>query len=140
MTERQDKYTQTNKKSTIYSDFLMNLNPHPFTHDLARATNEEAVKRSIRNLILTNSFERPFKPKLGGNIHKFLFEPMTIDTQKSIEEAIALTIRNYEVRANLIGLIVTPDEINQVYNISIVFNVVNNANPVELSMQLNRIR
>lgn len=140
MTDRQDKYTQTGKKATLYSDFLINLTPHPFTKDLARATNEEAVKRSIRNLILTNTFERPFKPKLGGNIYKFLFEPMTIETQKSIEEAIALTIKNYEERANLLQLIVTPDEDQQCYNISIIFAIVNNPSPIELVMQLNRIR
>lgn len=140
MVDRQDKYTQLNKKQTVYSDFLLNLNPHPFTHDLARVTNEDAVKRSIRNLILTNAFERPFKSKLGGNINKFLFEPMTIETQKSIEEAIALTIKNHEPRANLMELVVTPDEDAQAYNITIVFGIVNNAAPVEMSMQLNRIR
>lgn len=140
MTKAQDKFTQINKKQDIYSDFLMNFNPHPFMKDLARVKNEDAVKRSIRNLILTNAFEVPYKPTLGGNIHRFLFEPLSIETQKNIEESITLTIKNHEPRARLLQLLVVPDEINQLYRVVIIFNVVNNANPIELSLSLYRVR
>ena len=53
MAQRLDKYTSVNKKAEIYSDFLMNLNIHPNTGQLLRYTNEDAVKKSIRNLLLT---------------------------------------------------------------------------------------
>ncbi len=135
-----DKYTQINKKQDIYSDFLLNFNAHPFTNDLARVKNEDAVKRSIRNLILTNAFEVPYKPTLGGNIHRFLFEPMTIETQKNIEESITLTIKNHEPRANLLKLLVVPNIDESRYDVYIIFNVVNNANPVEMALSLYRVR
>ena len=140
MTNAQDKYTQISKKQDIYSDFLLNFTPHPFTHDLARVKNEDAVKRSIRNIILTNAFEVPYKPMLGGNINRFLFEPIDVLTQRSIQESIELTIKNHEPRARLIHCIVTPDEINQKYDVMIVFNVVNNPNQVEMVLELYRIR
>lgn len=140
MPAAQDKYTQINKKQEVYSDFLMNFTPHPFTHDLARVKNEDAVKRSIRNLILTNAFEVPFQPTLGGNINRFLFEPIDITTQKSIEESIVLTIKNHEPRARLLELYVVPDEINQKYDVAIIFNVVNNPGQVEMVLELYRIR
>jgi len=68
----------------IYSDILSNFNIHPIKKDLVRLTNEEAVKKSIINLIFTNKGERPFQPFIGSSIRQYLFELMSPQVQNDI--------------------------------------------------------
>ena len=78
MQTRADKYTQVGKKQEFYSDFMNNFVKHPVNNSLARLTNEESVKQSIRNLILTNVGERMFEPDVGSTVNNALFEPNEI--------------------------------------------------------------
>ena len=78
---RADRITELSAKDEIYSDFLVNLNPHPVSGMLLRFVNEKAVTRSIRNLILTNRGERLYQPKIGSDIRSILFEPMELHEQ-----------------------------------------------------------
>jgi len=132
--------TPLTKKRVIYSDFDKQLTQHPVSEDIARKTNENAVKESIKNLVLTDRGERPYQPNLGCDVRQLLFEPFTEQTRSAIKTLITQTIENYETRANLIGVDVYGDIDSNELNVSIVFNVINNEEPVTLEFVLNRIR
>lgn len=126
------------KKSTdIFSDISTNLTAHPDTKDLVRVTNNASVRRSIRNLVLTDSYERPFS-SLGCNVRRMLFENITPQTTAEIENLITDAIENYEPRCKLIGVKATPR--GNAYNIDIVYYTINNDEPQKLQFLLNRVR
>lgn len=124
----------------VYSDIPTNLDVHPIKEDLLLLTNENAIKRSIRNLILTDPYERFFNPSLGSGIKHSLFENISSDTEYIIKERVRETIVNFEPRANLYSVTVKalPDENS--YSVSIVFFVVNNITPITLDLVLRRVR
>ena len=99
--------TPRNKKFTVFADFKMDLEKSPVSSDLTLNKNEDAVKQSIKNLILTDKGERLMQPNLGGNIKAMLFETITPATLKLIEEQVRATIKLHEPRADLIDVIVS---------------------------------
>ena len=135
-----DKFTAETSQSVIYSDLFTNFVVHPELNDLVVKKNEESVKQAIRNLILTNKYERPFQPNLGSNIQNYLFEPITSITTKNIQDEITSTIENYEPRAQLISVVVTPYIDENAYAITITFYILNSSTPVTLSTILYRVR
>ena len=137
---RQDQYTSTSKKEELYSDFHVDLNPHPEAGDVVRYVNENAVKRSLRNLILTNRYERLFQPDIGSNINKLLFEPMGFSTANSLKNFIIETITNHEPRCKLIDVVIIPNEDNHAYQVNIVFSIINKQDPINLAITLYRVR
>lgn len=143
--------TPLTKKRVLYSDFGRSMDRHPFTDDLVRKTNEEAVKESIRNLVLTNKLERPFQPSLGCDVRKLLFENYGPQTSLLVEKTIRSTIAQYESRVELIKIDITPVAKNLLqqetsilitneFRISIHFRVINSTNTSELELILSRIR
>ena len=136
----QDKYTPLKTQTEIYSDFFTDFDVHPELHDIVRKRNEEAVKTSIKNLILTNKYERPFQPNIGSNINKYLFEPITPSTQSGIEFEIRSTIENFEPRAKLIDVVASPYVDNNAYVVTIVFYLINKSEAVTLNTILYRVR
>jgi len=135
-----DKYTTVQKKAELFSDFGVDLQAHPAKKDLIRLTNENAIKRSILNILLTNYHERFYKPYLGSNLRQLLFEPATPDTLAAIRNYITTAIAKFEprVRVTSITTTLTQDE-HQIY-VNMVFSVVNTAAPVTLNFILNRVR
>jgi phage baseplate assembly protein W len=138
--QRVDKNTSANRPKEIYSDFLTNFNAHPNTGALLKRSDEEAVKRSIRNLLLTDMGERFFQPNLGSSVRRYLFENATEVTKNNLKESIVNTISNYEPRAKVIDVIVTLSNDEQTYIIDIYFNVINNPTVVVFNVQLDRVR
>lgn len=132
--------TKNIPSKVIYSDFTMNLDKHPLTKDVARQTNEQAVKSALRNLILTDRGERPFQPDLGGNIRAMLFENFTPQTILNTKQIIEDTIQTFEPRAGLIDVIVSPSEDHNTIAISITFYLVNIQEPTTLDFILTRVR
>lgn len=127
-------------KKELYSDLFKDLTQNPVSNDLARKTNEDAVKEAINNLLLTDRGERPFQPLLGCDIRKMLFENLTESTTNLMEEVIRTTLRNYEPRANIISVRVSANEDrNEVY-ITITFNVINSEDEIVFNKTLTRIR
>lgn len=125
---------------TIYSDFRTDFAIHPVKQDLMTLTNDEAVKRSIKNICLTSVYERPWKPSFGAGLRNLLFEPISMVTERAIKNAIEQAIANYEPRALTydVRVVANPDQ-NQ-YTAYIVFTVINNPNPITFSVLLDRIR
>jgi hypothetical protein len=132
--------TPLNAKKSLYSDFHMDFFKNPVSLDLAVNRDEEAVKQSIKNLLLTDRGERPFQPNLGSDIRKMLFENLTPNTSLVMREMIRETVEQYEPRANLIGvdIIATPD--NNAVRVVVVFNVINSEEEVTLVTTLTRVR
>lgn len=127
-------------KSVRYSDINTMFAPHPVSGDLARITEFEAVRRSIRNLIMTDKYERILDPKIGSNIRHILFEPMDGSTTAVLQSYIRETINNYEPRALLQDVVVTPDYDNQIYYVSIQFAVTFSESSTNVEFFLNRVR
>ena len=128
-------------KGIVFADLDLKFTKNPITNRLTVLKDEEAVKRSIRNLILTNRYERPYKPLIGGNITDLLFENFDSITSQDIKRNIIEVIENYEPRAEVLDVVVDVSSYNaNALNISIVFRVVNRADPTTVSFQVERIR
>jgi len=109
--------------------------------DLNKVTDIEAVKRSVRNLILHNTFEKPFHPEIGGNVRGLLFENMTPMTSAVIARKIEDTINNFEPRARLVSVRAFPDLDRNAYEVSVEFYIVNAPTElVDFSIMLERLR
>lgn len=124
----------------IYSDIFINLAVHPGNNQLARLTDGQAVKRSIKNLVLTQPMERLHQPQIKSEIRKALFEPMGPVMAETIKTLIEEVINNNEPRANLIDVLVRPDYDQQSYGVTIIFSVINIPEPLKLDIKLNRVR
>ena len=132
--------TPITKKQILYSDFGRDMVLNPVSNDVSRKTNEEAVKESIRNLILTNRGERLFQPFIGTNLIGSFFENIDFDTMNNVKELIEDTIDIYEPRCNLISVDVFADYESNAITATIVFNVINSVEPTVLEVVLDRIR
>ena len=133
--------TNKSKKSTrTYVDLDLDFTRHPITNDVVKITDVEAVKRSVKNLINTQFYERPFHPELGCGVRDMLFEnytPMTgIFMRRKIEEV----LRNYEPRANLSSIQVNEQMDRNAIDVVVNFYVLNLPNPVSVTTTLQRIR
>ena len=124
-----------------YSDLDLFFGRKSSDSDISKVTDIQAVKRSIRNLVLLNHFEKPFHPEIAGGIREMLFELMTPTVSAIIARKIEDVIKNYEPRARLVGVRASPDFDNNSYNVSIEFYVVNAPTElVDMSVMLERLR
>ena len=135
-----DRFQASDRKNQIYSDFLNNLNPHPVVGDVVRFVNEDAVNRSIRNLISTNKGERLYQPNVGSDIYKMLFEPMSGAIAQLLSASIQNLIKDYEPRARVIAITVAPDFNGNAYAITVQYMIINRQNPITLNVTLTRVR
>lgn len=132
--------TPISSKRNLFSDFHKNLSTNPITGELAVKRDEEAVKESIKNLILTDRGERLMQPYIGGNLRAMLFENNTPATTKLIQEQVKRTIETYEPRATLIDINVLSSIDENKVEVSIYFYINNVVEPVALSVFLERTR
>lgn len=139
MSTRADKFTQSNQ-SEIFSDFLNSFAIHPITGSLAKVTNYNAVRQSVKNLILTNYGERLFQPLVGGDISRHLFEPMNTITAKNIVESVTQTIEYNEPRAKLISVDVRESTDFNSIVVNVVFSIINTNAPVSMDVTVKRVR
>ncbi len=123
-----------------FKDLDLSFNIHPVRKDVNTYKGEYAVINSVKNLVLTNHYERPFQPELGSNIRRLLFENVDSVMAAQIEREIEETINNFEPRAEVskVTAIAAPDE-NR-YNIILEFFIINNPNPITINFFLERIR
>jgi phage baseplate assembly protein W len=124
----------------IYSDIDFTFTKRPVVGDIALSYDNQAVIRSIRNLLLTNHFERPFNPSLGSGINALLFEPVSTITASLLENEIRTMIKNYEPRALLDRLDVSPSEDQNAYNVYLSFYIENATLPTTVTLLLERNR
>lgn len=123
-----------------YSDLDLNFNVHPVKKDINRWTDEQAVIHSVRNLLVTNHYERPFQPDLGSNIRRMLFEPLDNITASNLDREIRQTIANFEPRVRITTLQVAPLYDKNSFGIYMEFEIVNRSEPITIRFMLQRIR
>ena len=123
-----------------FSDFNTSLAVHPVKKDLSLRTDVDAVKQSIKNLVLTDKGERLFQPGIGCDVRRSLFENFSAQTVAVAKQAIVETITNYEPRCNLIRVAASSDEDNNALFITVIFSVINSGAVEELNLVLERIR
>ena len=135
--------TQTNesqRSARIYQDLNLDFLQNTATKDIQKITDIEAVKRSVRNLINLNHYEKPFHPEIGSNLRAMLFENITPQMNHIISKNIELLIRNYEPRCRLVQVNTQPMFDRNAYACQISFYVVNHPEPVTVESFLERLR
>ena len=124
-----------------YSDLDLFFSAKGVSKDISKVTDIQAVKRSIRNLVLLNHYEKPFHPEIGSGVRDMLFEPMTPITANILARKIEDVIENFEPRAKLIGVRAQPNLDRNEYEVTIEFYVVNTPTElVDLTVMLERLR
>jgi phage baseplate assembly protein W len=124
----------------IYSDLDLTFKRVPGTNDVALRYDENAVIASVRNLLLTNFYERPFQPDVGSNLNRLLFEPATEVTASILDTEIRNTIKNYEPRVAIDELEITLNEDGNSFLVYLSFYVGNNSVPTAVNLILQRSR
>ena len=129
------------KPVNLFSDFTNNLDLHPLSNDIATVKEEQAIKQSIKNLILTNVGERFFNPLLGSNVYRSLFEQLDGFTMNNIKMYVQDTIKAFEPRANLqaVTVVENGDGRNSV-TVTIQFTIINTGQDSILNLILRRVR
>jgi phage baseplate assembly protein W len=123
-----------------YRDLDLDFIAHPITGDVVAKSGPDAIARSIRNLVLTNFYDRPFRSNIGSNVQKLLFENFTSITIRNLEESIKDVITGFEPRANVLGVKAEPDIDNNGVNVKIAFAVNNRTEVFATTIFLERIR
>lgn len=123
-----------------FKDLDLNFTIHPVKKDINTHKNEYAIINSVKNLILTNHYERPFQPEIGSNIRRLLFENVDAVTASQIEREIVETIDNFEPRARTSKVDVMADPDNNGFKVVLEFFIINNPNPITINFFLERIR
>ena len=132
--------TVTIQADRTFRDLDLNFTIHPVKKDVNTHKNEYAVINSIKNLVLTNHYERPFQPELGGNIRRLLFENVDLVTAAQIEREITEIIGNFEPRAQVSKVEAVPAPDDNRYEIYLEFFIINNTAPITINFFLERIR
>ena len=133
--------TNNSKRSVkIYKDLNLDFQQNTATKDIQKMLDVESVKRSVRNLINLNYYEKPFHPEIGSNLRGLLFENITPQISHYIGKQIEMLIKNYEPRCRLVDVSNRPNLDKNGYSVSISFYVVNTPNPVVVETFLERLR
>lgn len=134
------RVSQVVSKKRQYSDLDMSLTIHPDFHDIIPLVDVDAVKASVRNLVLTNFNERMFQPRVGSNLRALLFEPADRFTAIAMKDGIRGVLERYEPRVDQITIIVTDMSDKNRYDITLGFRVIATNQPINMSLYLVRVR
>jgi phage baseplate assembly protein W len=135
--------SNTNKSKKSSRDFIdLNLDfaRNLVTNDIVKIEGVDAVKRSVKNLIQTNFYERPFHPEIGCGVRELLFENFTPVTGIFIQRKVEEVITNYEPRARISSVTVNEQPDRNGIDVTVYFYVMNMPNPVSVTTVLQRIR
>ena len=132
--------TPRTKQTEFFSDFGSNLERIPGRSDLSRKINAQAVKESVKNIVLTDRGERLFQPDLGCSIRGSLFENIDQNTIFILKENIKTAIRTYEPRCDVKDIIVNANVDSNQISVKIIFTVINSNNDTTLTIDLDRVR
>ena len=132
--------SSSNRKSRKFRDIDLNFEKHPVTNDIVKIEDIEAIKRSVKNLVQTNFYERPFHPELGCGVRDLLFENFTPITGIFLKRKIEEVLVNYEPRISLTSISVDDDQDNNRLVVDIYFYVIGVPDPVQVTTFLQRLR
>jgi phage baseplate assembly protein W len=123
-----------------YKDLSLTLARNPVTNDVVTVEGDEAVKRSIKNLLMTVAGEVPFYPNFGSALSRLLFEPIDPVTTTLLASEVRATIEGFEPRVIIQSLDVTPTPDENRYQLDLVIQIVNLPQPITLTLFLTRLR
>lgn len=115
--------TISHENKGVYKDFDISFGNNPLTDDITTKLDLHAINQSLRNLVLTNRYERPFYPQIGCDLRQILFEPMDDITRRDLEDILSYTIKNFEPRVKLLDVIADPRPEQNSYRISVLYEV-----------------
>lgn len=127
-------------QNKIFSDIDLNFTRHPLTNDIVRKFDENAVKSSLRNLVLTSNYERPFHSEIGSPIRALLFEPFSPMFVAALSQAIINLIDNFEPRVVVLDVAITNYNDTNAVNVDIEFKIINTESVLNLGLMLERTR
>jgi phage baseplate assembly protein W len=127
-------------KQVIFSDLPLNLTKHPVTNKLVTVKNDASISQALKNLVLTNFYERRYDPLFGCGVRELLFENMTPGVARDIEKRIELAIQNYEPRIQILDINVTPQYDDNRFDCTIVYRSINQQIPSQVTISLERVR
>ena len=131
----------TARATAQYTDLDLFFGKKSSNSDIRQVTDAQAVKRSLRNLVQLNTYEKPFHPEIAGGVRELLFEPMSPLVAVVIERKIEDVITNFEPRARLVSVRAFPDLDRNAYEVSVEFYIVNAPTElVDFSIMLERLR
>ena len=131
----------TARATTQYTDLDLFFGRKSSNSDVRQVTDAQAVKRSLRNLVQLNTYEKPFHPEIAGGVRELLFEPMSPLVAVVIARKIEDVITNFEPRARLVSVRAFPDLDRNAYEVSVEFYIVNAPTElVDFSIMLERLR
>ena len=128
------------RNNRTYKDFSFIFNKHPSTLDLVSKTNEDAIKQSLKNLLLTKHYERPFHPELGCQIHSLLFENWDPIIEKTMQQTIIDLVNKFEPRVRLVEVRINPKPDDNGVDVTVEFQITNSDRPIKFTTALNRVR
>jgi len=131
---------QTYEKTKIYKDFDLSFSINPITGDLGTKSDVNAIQQSIKTLINTNFFERPFQPTLGCNIRSILFEPISPVVANDLKTVINDVLTNYEPRIVVRDIEIRDNSDTNAYFITIVYNIISSKTVNTFETVLKRLR
>ena len=133
--------TNKSKRSNrIYSDLNLSFTKNPATKDVARIFDVQAIKRAVKNIILTNKYERAFNSDFGCNLRGFLFENITEPLLVIIKDRVAMAIEKYEPRVTVEDVVVRDDQDKNGISIMVSFLINGTEAPVSVSTFLQSVR
>ena len=130
----------SNRISRTFKDLDLDFGLNSVTKDVNKLTDAEAIKRSVRNLINLNNYEKPFRPEIGSGIRCLLFEPMTELTSHFMQVKIAEILNQFEPRISVSNIIINNQEERNAYSVSIHFLIKGTQEPVVVDTFLERLR
>ena len=130
----------TRQNTTFFSDFFTDFSRHAQNGELNKKINENAVKQSVRNLLLTDKYDRPFHPEIGSNLKALLFENMTPGISLEVEEYVKDVINNYEPRAVLLATNLNFNNDNNSVNVEVTFYIIDTDDVSTIKFDLTRNR
>ena len=127
-------------KTVLYKDFDLSFRAHPKTGNLLMKKNNDSVKQGVKSLVLTNKYERPYRPQFGCNIRSRLFDLIEATTESEIETDIEFAFESFMPRAILLGVSALANPDGNSIRVNIVYRPVNATEPVETTLILERVR
>lgn len=139
--DAQSRNINLDRDAQVYKDLDLFFGRKSATKDISKVNGIQAIKRSVRNLILTNIYEKPFHPEIGSGIRGLLFEPLSPITAFVLSQKVEDVIENFEPRARLVGVKANPDLDRNAYEITVEFYVQNAPTElVDTTVLLERLR
>lgn len=129
-----------NRKTRQFSDINLLFTTHPSTADITKKLDEEAVKASVRNLISTKNYERPFHPEIGCQIYSLLFENFNIVSSQVMQKTIKDTLEKFEPRISVLKVVLADNRDRNEIMLDITFKIINSERPITLQTAISRIR